>query len=83
MPPQKVMKHQLEAAKIGAELMEVTDQTIYDRLLGKLQAKPQIWAKMLELLDNGSLERTKEVKRDDYVATFGPWICLFQTNINI
>ena len=77
MPPQKVQKNQLKSAKLGTALMETTEQNIFDKLVDKLRSKPHICPKVLELVDNGTLEHTKEVKRDDCFPTFGPQRSLF------
>ena len=78
MPSQEVQKNQLKSAKLGSALMETTEQNIFDKLVDKLRSKPHICPKVLELVDSGNLEHTKEVKRDDRFPAFGPQLSFLQ-----
>ena len=72
MPSQKVQKNQLKAAKLGSALMETTDQNIWDRLVTQIQGKMHLCPKLLQLVEDGTLEITREVKHDDCFSSFGP-----------
>ena len=52
--------------------METTDQNIWDRLVTQIQGKMHLCPKLLQLVEDGTLEITREVKHDDCFSSFGP-----------
>ena len=89
---QKVQKRQLKASTLLNELKQMTNQARAEfgekeskRILAKsiftsLQQRPHLLPFAVQLIES-HLEEPKEVKPDDCVASFGPWLCFLQEHI--
>ena len=70
--PVKVQKSQLKTAKLGSELMELSQQCIFDRLCSLLAGKPELQPRVLELIESGALEKKEDDSKSDSVPGCTP-----------
>ena len=72
MPQTKVLKSQLKTEKLGSELMELSQQCIFDRLCSLLAGKPTLQPRVLELIESGALEKKEDDSKSDCVPGCTP-----------